>query len=62
MSGDPRVPQLVDEILSSEHTPEEVCADCPALLPEVRARAVDLAVVCEPSREIPGPWFFHPHY
>jgi serine/threonine-protein kinase len=39
MSDDPRVQQLVDELLSSERTPEEVCADCPELLAEVRLRA-----------------------
>jgi serine/threonine-protein kinase len=36
MSNDPRVQQLLDEIFDSERTPEEVCADCPELLPEVR--------------------------
>src|SRR5262245_44568807 len=37
MSNDSRVQQLVDEIMD-ERTPEEVCADCPELLPEVRKR------------------------
>jgi serine/threonine-protein kinase len=38
MSDESRVDQLLDEILDSERTPEEVCADCPQLLPEVRKR------------------------
>jgi serine/threonine protein kinase len=38
MSDEARVLQLLDEILDSERTPEEVCADCPELLPEVRER------------------------
>ena len=33
-----QVEQLLDEMLDSERTPEEVCADCPDLLPEVRRR------------------------
>jgi serine/threonine-protein kinase len=38
MSEESRVQQLLDEILDSERTPEEVCADCPELLAEVRKR------------------------
>jgi serine/threonine-protein kinase len=38
MSDELRVQQLLDEILDSERTPEEVCAACPELLPEVRKR------------------------
>jgi serine/threonine-protein kinase len=38
MSDEPRVQQLLAEILDSERTPEEVCADCPELLAEVRQR------------------------
>jgi serine/threonine-protein kinase len=38
MSHDPRLRQLVDELLNSQATPEEVCASCPELLPQVRAR------------------------
>jgi serine/threonine-protein kinase len=38
MSDEPRVQQLLDEILASERTPEEVCADCRELLAEVRTR------------------------
>jgi hypothetical protein len=38
MSVDPRVRQLLDQLLDSGATPEEVCRSCPELLPEVRAR------------------------
>ena len=38
MAGDPRVHQLLEEVLESQRTPEEVCRDCPELLPEVRLR------------------------
>src|SRR5262249_36594436 len=36
VSDDPRVQQLLDELLAAQATPEEVCAACPELLPEVR--------------------------
>jgi serine/threonine-protein kinase len=38
MIDDARVQQLLDEILDSDRTPEEVCRDCPELLSEVRKR------------------------
>jgi hypothetical protein len=38
MSVDPRVERLLEQLIDSEATPEEVCRDCPELLPEVRAR------------------------
>jgi serine/threonine-protein kinase len=38
MTDDPRVQQLLDELLDSHATPEEVCSSCPELLPVVRAR------------------------
>ena len=38
MSDDGRLSHLIDELLSSHATPEEVCASCPELLPQVRAR------------------------
>jgi serine/threonine-protein kinase len=38
MAGDPRVLGLLEEMLDSGKTPEEVCLDCPELLPEVRRR------------------------
>ena len=37
MTDDPRVEQLLDELLESGGTPEEVCRSCPELLPQVRA-------------------------
>src|SRR5215475_2683146 len=38
MSVNPRVRQLLDQLIDSGATPEEVCRSCPELLPEVRAR------------------------
>ena len=38
MSADPRVRHLVDQLLDSDATPEEVCGQYPELLPEVRNR------------------------
>ena len=38
MTDNPRLTQLIDELLNSESTPEEVCASCPELLAEVRRR------------------------
>ena len=38
MASDPRVLELLEEMLNSGKTPEEVCRDCPELLPEVRRR------------------------
>ena len=35
MSNEPRILELVQEILDSDRSPEEVCADCPELLWEV---------------------------
>jgi serine/threonine-protein kinase len=35
---DPRVQQLLNQLLDSQATPEEVCDTCPELLPEVRDR------------------------
>ena len=36
MDVEPRVRLLLEELLDSERTPEEVCRDCPELLPQVR--------------------------
>jgi eukaryotic-like serine/threonine-protein kinase len=36
MADDPRVEQLLEELLESGGTPEEVCRSCPELLPQVR--------------------------
>jgi hypothetical protein len=38
MAGDALVFELLEEMLDSGQTPEEVCRDCPKLLPEVRQR------------------------
>jgi serine/threonine-protein kinase len=38
MTEDPRVKKLLDELLASQSTPEEVCRSCPELLDEVRER------------------------
>ena len=38
MDGDPRVRQLLEDLLDSDHTPEEVCRHCPELLAQVRLR------------------------
>jgi serine/threonine-protein kinase len=38
MAGNPRILGLLEEMLDSGKTPEEVCRDCPELLPEVRQR------------------------
>ena len=45
MADEPRVQQLLDEILDSGCTPEEVCGDCPELLPEVRQRWQQMCAV-----------------
>jgi eukaryotic-like serine/threonine-protein kinase len=37
MAADPRVEALVEELLNSPGDAEEVCRDCPELLPQVRA-------------------------
>jgi serine/threonine-protein kinase len=38
MPADPRVKQLLDELIDTVVSPEVVCRSCPELLPEVRAR------------------------
>src|SRR6516162_7624223 len=38
MAGNPRVLELLEEMLDLGQTPEEVCRDCPELLSEVRQR------------------------
>ncbi len=45
MGGDPRVQHLLEEILDSERSPEEVCRDCAELLPQVRERLKRLRVI-----------------
>jgi hypothetical protein len=38
MASNPRLLELLEEMLESGRTPEEVCRNCPELLPEVRQR------------------------
>src|SRR6202043_1544893 len=38
MASNPQVHRLLKEMLELGKTPEEVCRDCPELLPEVRQR------------------------
>jgi tetratricopeptide (TPR) repeat protein len=38
MTDEPRMHELLDELLSSQATPEDVCRSCPELLPELRER------------------------
>src|SRR5262249_48207568 len=45
VADEPRVQQLLDELLDSGCTPEEVCAACPELLPEVRRRWQQMCAV-----------------
>jgi Flp pilus assembly protein TadD len=49
MANNPRLRQLLDELLESHATPEEVCRSCPDLLPEVQAR---WRVVCRVRDEL----------
>src|SRR5262245_1350339 len=60
MADDLLVQQLLDELLDSNATPEEVCRSCPELLPVVRDRwrvmrrlQADLDVLFPPSGEPP---------
>ena len=45
MADDPRVQRLLDEICDSGCAPEEVCGDCPELLPEVSRRWLQMRIV-----------------
>jgi serine/threonine-protein kinase len=45
MSDETRVQQLLDEIFDSDRTPEEICADCPELLGEVRTRLRQMRIL-----------------
>jgi tetratricopeptide (TPR) repeat protein len=45
MADERRVQQLLDELMDSECTPEEVCSNCPELLPEVRRRWRQMRIV-----------------
>ena len=39
MAGNPQVLELLEEMLESGKTPDEVCSECPELLAEVRERS-----------------------
>jgi tetratricopeptide (TPR) repeat protein len=45
MAGNPQVLELLEEMLDSGKTPEEMCRDCPDLLPEVRQRWQDFQLI-----------------
>jgi eukaryotic-like serine/threonine-protein kinase len=45
MSEDPRMNQLLDELVDTSSTPEEICGDYPDLLPEVRDRLRQMRLV-----------------
>jgi eukaryotic-like serine/threonine-protein kinase len=67
---EPRVQQLLDELLDSECTPEAVCSAFPELLPEVRRRWQQMCAVeaeldalfptpgpdPDPDADTPAPW------
>src|SRR5260370_5740037 len=63
MTDDPRVQQLIDELLASTATPEEVCKSYPELLPVVRRKwrrvsrlSADLDALFPPSDDaLPPP-------
>jgi serine/threonine-protein kinase len=45
MGDEARVEQMLEELIDSERTAEEVCSDCPELLPEVRQRLEQMRAV-----------------
>ncbi len=45
MASNPQVLGLLEEMLDTRKTPEEVCRDCPELLPEVRQRWQEFCLV-----------------
>src|SRR3984893_834755 len=47
MPSNPRVFELLEEMLNSGRTPEDVCADCPELLPEVQRRWQSFGLIDE---------------
>ena len=47
MPDDPRVDQLLEELLDSGGTPEDACRACPELLPDLWELADDFAVGME---------------
>ncbi|HEV3260245.1 MAG TPA: protein kinase, partial [Gemmataceae bacterium] len=62
MTDDPRVQQLLDELLAADTTPEAVCKSCPELLPVVRKKwqrvrrlSADLDALFPPPGEAVAP-------
>ena len=45
MAGSAQVLGLLEEILDAGKTPDEVCRDCPELLPEVRRRWQEFCLI-----------------
>src|ERR1700741_1917812 len=45
MAGDPRVLVLLEEMIDSAKTPEEVCRDCPELLAELQQRWLEFRLI-----------------
>src|SRR5215468_8866764 len=57
MAVDSRVQELLDELGDSGCTPEQVCAACPELLPEVRRRWLQMRIVeAELDALFPAVW------
>src|SRR5262249_39378262 len=69
MADEPRVQELLDEIFDTDRAPEEVCGDCPELLPEVRRCWQQMCAVDAeleplfptpgrtPAPDTPAPWY-----
>jgi serine/threonine-protein kinase len=69
MADEPRVQNLLDEIFDSNRTPEELCVDCPELLPEIRQRWQQMCLVeaelealfptpgSNPNADTLAPWY-----
>src|SRR6516165_3870842 len=56
MAGNPQVLGLLEEMLDSEKTPEEVCRDCPDLLPAVQDQWEEFCRIdAEVEALLPGP-------
>src|SRR5262249_59127367 len=45
MAGNPQVLGLLEEMIDSGKTPEEMCRHCPELLPEVRRRWQEFCLI-----------------
>jgi serine/threonine protein kinase/predicted ATPase len=56
MAGNPPVLELLEEMLNTGKTPEEVCRDCPELLPAVRERWQQIQrIEAQIGALLPGP-------